>query len=365
MESAIAVLRRRAGTIAEAIVRRAPDRSIALVFAGGSLARGAVWAARVDETLEIYSDVDLYVVTEEHVPPGAVRAAVEGALRENEGEAPDGVRFLRGFDVGVYTPGDLRAQPVRPGTADLRVHNLVFHGNAARLAGLLPPPETMRPAEALHLLENRAWDVWPEEHGDPARERLARVMGFKVDLDIAAAYMIIYGARLEGISDAAAGLRAGNAPMPEHVHAAASRAADARDHLDAALRGPQQEEPPLRRLGQAWLDVAPVVMDLPGANPAALVRSRCQEGRRIANAREFVRTAGCVGLTRAQAMKHALRCSLRSPRSVLRIHALARVLLDSAALAAHESCVGDVVEALGFNVGTLDERVRAAHRALS
>jgi hypothetical protein len=59
VESADAVLRRRAGTIAEAIVQRAPEGAVALVFAGGSVARGNPWWAVVGDRLEIYSDIDL------------------------------------------------------------------------------------------------------------------------------------------------------------------------------------------------------------------------------------------------------------------------------------------------------------------
>jgi hypothetical protein len=365
VESAIAVLRRRAGTIAGAIVRRAPDGSVALVFAGGSLARGAVWAARVDGILEIYSDVDLYVVVEKHAEAAIVRAAVDAALRDDANDTPPGMLLLRGVDAGVYTPSDLRAQPVRPGTADLREHSLVLHGDATRLADLLPPVETMWPEEALHLLENRAWDVWPVEHGDPARERLARVMEFKVSLDIAAAYMILSGAQAQLIADTVAGLRAGIAPMPEEVYAAASRAADAREHLEVAFRDRREDVRALERLSRAWRDVAPTVMGMSGTDVVTLVARRCSEGRHFANAREFVRTAGCLGMTKVTAMRRAPGCSVRSPRSVLRMHALARVLLEGAALAAHESCADAVTGALGFNVGTLDERVRAAHRALS
>ncbi|MDH4037635.1 MAG: nucleotidyltransferase domain-containing protein [Candidatus Krumholzibacteria bacterium] len=360
------MLRRRAGTIAESIVRRAPAGSVALIFAGGSLARGAVWACDVAGTLEVYSDIDLYVVVEDPSFVAAVQAAARRAIAEVEAGREPGVLFLRGVDVGVYTREDLRAQPVRPGTADLGTNHLVLYGDPGRLPGMLPAPEEMDGVEALYLLENRAWDAWRPPRGDASRERLRRVLSLKLDLDIAVAHMIVAGAGVASITNPAPALRApATFAIDEDVRAAGVRAIDARCDPGALADLEENGESPLQRVGRAWLALAPWPLDAPGADAAALFAARCAQGRRLANARQWVRTAGCAGVAKPRALLAVWRCSARSPRSVLRLHPLAQVLLRGDALEVHAANARRVTAALGFGLGTLDERVRAAHAAIS
>lgn len=364
MEPALAVLRRRAGTIAEAIVARAPAGAVAHIFAGGSLARGGVWAATIDGILEIYSDIDLYVVVDAPALRGAVRAAAAAVLHA-AGEVP-GVRFLRGVDAGVYTRADLRAQPLRPGTADLATRHIVLHGSAPLPGDLLPGAGGAMPAaEALYLLENRSWDTRDgAEPGTPAA-RLECVRALKTDLDVAAAYMIVAGCDPCAVADPAASLGAGELPgVPPDVRAAALRALAAREDPGAFLAGAPVGGGALATVCRAWLDLAPRVLDAPGAAPGDLLARRCNAGHRMDNAREFVRVAGCAGIGRVRALGGALRCSARSPRTTLRVHAIAQALAG-VEWDAHAAHAARVTAALGFGAGTLDERVRRAQRALA
>jgi hypothetical protein len=339
-----------------------------LIFAGGSLARGAPWAAELDGKLEVYSDIDLYVVVEDVAFMDGVRAAVRAAIRQEEVEE-GGVRFLRGVDAGVYTREDLRAQPVRPGTADLGSRHLLLHGDEKAVQALLARPQAMLPGEALYLLENRAWDAWRTDDSDPARARLSRVMSLKLDLDIAAACMIVDGADAASVSDPASMLRAGSLPgLDPAVRDAGLRAADARDDLGVFLQNARDEEPCMARVCRAWLALAPRVMNDTGAGAAALLARRCRVGKRADNLREFVRVAGCVGISRVGALAHAAGCSARSPRAALRLHPLARAFAESGGeevAREHIAYVERVTSALGFVTGPLDDRVRAAHVAIS
>jgi hypothetical protein len=372
VESAVAVLRRRAVAIADAIVRRAPAGSVALVFAGGSLGRGRVWAARVGERLEVYSDIDLYVVVSEPTHADAVRrAAREAVAAAGSGEEP--VLYLRGVDAGVYTETDLRAQPRRPGTVDLAAHHLPLFGDAARIAALLPHAGPIPAGEALYLLENRAWDAAAVPGADAAERRLARVLSLKADLDIACAHLILDGAPADAVADPARAIAAGAAAdIDGSVRTAAARAAAARSDLTAFLALPPQDGDGdvLLRVCRAWLSLAPRVLQRPAADAGALVALRCARGRVLPNLREFVRSARGRGMSRAAALAAGAACSARSPLTTLRVHALVRGLerhrlIPASAWDGHRAHVERVTAAFGFQGGDLDARARAAHRVFS
>lgn len=371
MESALAVLRRRAGTIAESIVRRAPRDSIRAIFAGGSVARGAVWAAQCDGRLEIYSDIDLYVVVRSATHADGVRAAAAEAIRDTDAGEP-GVRYLRGVDAGVYTHDDLRAQPLRPGTADLAARHVALCGDADSIPSFLPPEAArIAPEEALYLLENRAWDAQEPAGEDPGRRRRRRVLSLKLDIDIAASWLIVAGADASAAADPVDTLARGTPPgVSAEVAARALRAGRARDDLASFFAGTSDVEdlPMAARVGAAWRELAPHILALPGGDDEALVAKRCHEGRRTANLREFVRVAACVGLRRRHALFAGLFCAARSPRATVRVHAIAGALAHAGAqhvLATHTAHAERVTLALGFATGTLDERVRATRVAIS
>ncbi|HEU4365763.1 MAG TPA: hypothetical protein VFT13_09910 [Candidatus Krumholzibacteria bacterium] len=365
------MLRSRAGAIAESIVRRAPAGAVTFIFVGGSVARGTVWAAGFDGSLEVYSDIDLYVVARSTADLPGVRAAAQAAVRE-PGTADPAVRYLRGVDAGVYTPADLRAQPARPGTADLAARHVVLFGDRGALPALLPPvPERIPPDEALRLLENRMWDAVASAGDDPGEGRLRRVLSLKLDLDIAAAHLIVAGATAADAAEPAAAIARGAPPgIDPGVAAAALRAARARDDLAPFLAGRPATEPEsmAERVCAAWRELASRVLGMPDADAVTLVARRCNRGRRFANLREFIRVAGCVGVPTRRVLGAGPRCSERSARAALRVHPLARILAQGGGAAArdgHPAYVDRVTKALGFRSGTLDERVGTAHRAIS
>lgn len=189
--TALEIQRARAGAIAREVVARSPEDAITVIFAGGSLARGEVWAAEIDGLWEIYSDVDIYVVVRD--PGTAARVREVGHRVATNPPRMDGVHFLRNPDIGVYTPADLRAQPLRPGTTDLGKHHVRLYGDAD-VASLCPGGGAIEAAEALYLLENRMLEL--SEGGEvtaPAQGRLACVRALKARMDIHAAHALVAG----------------------------------------------------------------------------------------------------------------------------------------------------------------------------
>ncbi|HEX5133630.1 MAG TPA: hypothetical protein VFX92_14240 [Candidatus Krumholzibacteria bacterium] len=363
------MLRRRAGTIAAQLLRDAPAGAITGIFAGGSVARGEVWAAEVAGVHEIYSDIDLYVLVADGASLEAVRRVMRAATAL---PADDGgnVRFVRSVDAGVYTPADLRAQPMRPGTVDLRARRLVLAGDPAAIDACLPAPLPPAAEEALYLLENRAWDALAAPPSTDTGRRAWKVFAYKVDLDIAAAHLIASGAGAEAVADPVTAL-AGSAGehVPPDVAGRARVAAAARAQLNAALANDDViARPPLERLCAAWQRLAPGILG--AAAGADLIAIRCAAGRRFRNLREFVRVASSRGMPRGVAVAGAVPRISRASRSVLRVHALVRgleraQLVDDAALRAHLAQVEAVTRLLGFGGGALDERARVAHDAIS
>src|SRR5262245_64714680 len=101
MKPAIEIMRERAAAAVRDLMARVPAGSVRAVFAGGSVGRGEVWSASRDGTLEIFSDIDLYVVVADDADASLVRRAGSDAAAAVPA-ASDGVVFRRGVDVGVY-----------------------------------------------------------------------------------------------------------------------------------------------------------------------------------------------------------------------------------------------------------------------
>src|SRR5262245_42285509 len=207
MSNALDIQRERAALLAREIVSRAPAGSIASIFAGGSLGRGEVWAAEIDGALEIYSDIDLYVVASS----ASTERAIRNATHDVTLPAMNDVRFLRRADIGVYTRDDLAAQPLRPGTAELDTNHLLLHGDAAIPKSLAGRSASAIPAgEALYLIENRLW-----EFAAGSAERLGRAQALKAQLDVYSAHAIVDGS-----------FEASLAKRAEHFRAAAPATMD-------------------------------------------------------------------------------------------------------------------------------------------
>jgi hypothetical protein len=367
LDAAVELLRRRAATIASGIERTVPAGAVAGVFAGGSVARESVWAATVDGVLEIYSDVDLYVVLARDRDAATVRAAAARVVAELPREA-DGAVFLRRDDVGVYPCSDLRAQPARPGTADLATHRVMISGDEAACAACLAGmPEQLPSGEALYLLENRAWDVWRTGVVDERSARLARVRSLKLSLDIAAAHAIVSGLPASLISDIARTIdRDEWAAVPAGVLERARKAVAAREDLARELAStPVADDDPIR-LANAWREIAAATLG-GGDGTTRLLDQRTHTGARFRNARQFVRVARRSGMTRAAALRAALKAATDDPVTTVRLYPMVGFLeraghLTDEACARQHARIEAIVTALGVSGRDLDERAERAQQ---
>jgi hypothetical protein len=374
--SALDMQRRRASAIARELVDRAPAGSILAIFAGGSLGRGEVWSARADDRLEVYSDIDLYVVV---AGPGAGRAVRTAAKAVGDGAGPPGgdeVVFLRAPEFGVYTREDLRAQPVRPGTVDLAVHHVVLHGDP-ELARTLPRADPARIArdEALYLLENRVAELSALDPGAPgAAGRQNRVAALKARLDVHAAHLIVRGEFVPTRSERAARFAADPSTFEPHARddmARAYRAAAELERWIVEADAPGEIARALGALRRAWLDLAPKVLAASAdAAPARLLARRCREGARVANARELWRLRRAAGTPLHRVLPALPGLARFSPRTALRVDALVRCLraggeIDARDASAHERYADALTRCFGFTAGPPEVRARTMHGVIS
>ena len=363
--------RDRAAALARELVARAPEGSIAVIFAGGSLGRGEVWASQVDGCLEVYSDVDLYVVARSPSDADGIRAAAR-TLATHDTTAP-GARFLRGADIGVYTRADLEAQPSRPGTADLALHHVTFHGDDGIPAGLRNREAARIPTEeALYLLENRAMELSGAGPDEDARARLLLAQALKARLDVYAAHAIVAGSFASTLAQRARDVRE-NPPSTlsgearEQVREAFAGA----DDIGAWMRGRnalEERRRALATLAGAWRTLAPAALGMDGA-PAALLARRCRAGRRLSNARDVLRIRRATAQPLWRAALAAPVLSRFAPMAALRLDALARVYSEENGAAhafdAHFAYVERLTRCFGFTDGPLETRARMMHGALS
>jgi len=366
-------LRRRAEAVCTSVLDHAPEGSVSAVFVGGSVARDEVWSAAIDGILEIYSDVDLYVVVDDDARAGQVRdacRAVTSALPRGD----DGTVFVRGVETGVYTVDDLLGQPVRPGTVDLGRTHIWLHGDPALADAMREALDRpVPPGEALYLLENRAWDLTePPGAGGATARRVRRVREAKAMLDVASAHLIAAG---EFVPSLAERMRIVSerppASMDPSTREGALAAFERYRDLSSFLSGDGAGELPVGRwMAETWRALFTTVVPGIATDEGTLLDRRCARGFTTRNYVEFVRMRRGLGRPRWTSALLGLTCAQRSPRASLRVHALARELAASvgaahATMRGHFDYVDRVTRALGFNDGGLDDRARLAHRAVS
>jgi len=363
--------RDRAVALTRELVARAPEGSIAGIFAGGSLGRGEVWACEVDGRLDVYSDVDLYVVARAPSDVDGLRAAVKTTAALDT--TVPGARFLRSADIGVYTRADLEAQPLRPGTADLALHHVTLYGDDRIPAGLRNREAAKIPMEeALYLLENRAMELSGAGPDGEAHARLALAQALKARLDVYAAHAIVAGSFAPTLAERARDVRE-NPPstLAGEAREQVRNAFTGADDIGAWMRGRnalEERRRALAALAGAWRALAPAALGTDGA-PNVLLARRCRAGRRFSNAREVlrIRRATAQPLWRAALVAPAL--SRFAPIPALRVDALARVYAgeshDGHAFDGHFAYVERLTRCFGFTDGSLETRARMMHGALS
>lgn len=360
--SALAALRAQGEAFTSQILSVAPGGSIHAVFAGGGFAHGEAWAARVENRIEVYSDLDLFVVADPSAV-GAVRemaAALIGRLPATRGD----VHFLRPVEAGVYDARDLAAQPTRPGTLALGKHGVWFHGDASRTPRV--GESAMNPAEALYLLENRSSELARAEFITPEARRTAAVLALKTRIDVATAHLIASGVAVASRAACRAAIAAGRAGDTDLSDA--RNAFEQSDNLAAYLAGANAEHATVTArtfAARAWGAIAMRTTGAPAL--AGAVLDRCAMGRTTENAREFLQLRRRAGLGLGRALVLGTRFRLFSPRAALRVHAVAEQIAGDANARVGSSLqpLLDYCDALSVCLGEREgDRARRAALAL-
>jgi hypothetical protein len=275
------------------------------------------------------------------------------------------------FEIGIYEFADLLAQPVRPGTIDLGQHHVWLHGDRSlmqQVARALDRP--MQAEEALHLLENRAWDAWDAlRDASAANASQRRAQAAKVVMDIGAAHLIAEGRFAAKRSERLRRLREHRPALISSRAMDAIEAAAKPDH--DGVHSTLDDAATVRALiAEAWLALSPAILGRTTGNADAvtLLATRCEKGAFVKNYREFVRMRRSASHGVLRALAGGWRVARLSPRAALRTYALARALSESAPAAPvlldfHADYVARLTSRLGFCEGSLDQRARAALRA--
>jgi|GEM_PF-2093338 len=364
------------------------------VFAGGSVARGEISYCAADNGVDIYSDVDLYVVVGDGVDLEDARRRARD-VTTGVALVGDGYRFYRQPDIGVYTFEDLAAQPARPGTVGLDAHHLILHGDpdvpiqaAARIGN------NIAVEESLYLLENRLIelavlqsrlcrlprDVSPENQRNELTSGYYAFTVCKTGMDVASAALIAHGDYVAGRTDrlrrlAAMGTDPGSSWAEERFDAV-TRCGDALDRLPSRdwAQGVASDAMAAEVVSLAlavWRRIASGLFDVEADDWSAMVLKRCHTGEYIGNFRQFRAMAVRCGFKRRGALAAGVHLSRYSPIDALRMSAFLDYLQRDAELRPHvtslSQTLGPFLDRLtavcGFSEGSLEERAYAMYRA--
>ncbi len=364
------------------------EQNVRSVFVAGSVARDEMSYCIAEDVVEVYSDVDLYVVVGDEVDLEAVRRGAREAAAGVPLEAP-GYRICSGPDVGVYTFADLAAQPARPGTAGLgRYHRAVFGdgelaGQASQRIG-----ENIAPEEALYLLENRLGELAgmrSMEGEGPATEWRDRFRAFvlcKTGLDVASAGLIDRGRfhplrrerleRFEALVD-----NPGGDPVWDAGEIAVVR--DCRDRL-AGLPSPDWHagldagaaDAVVAAVLSQWKKIAAKTLGGHEDDWCDLVLRRCHTGDYIENFRQFRAMNARCGFKRRRGAAAGVHLSRYSAADALRMSALTDYLSRNVSM---RPDIGRLIATLGpfldrltrgcgFTEGSLADRSFRMYRAI-
>jgi predicted nucleotidyltransferase len=319
---------RHARELSSRIVKLAGEDAIRTVFAGGSVATGDVASVHVDGTLEILSDIDLYIVVADDADEAEVRRASREAAATLDTGAD--VRYARAHDVGVYTRDDLLAQPLRPGTASVAENHVLLHGDPDVVREMIEAATgTIPPEEGLYLIENRLIEYFslPREGG--AAERLIRFYSLKVCLDAALAELLAAGRYASSVDARIEMLRAleGEHAVPQEALAAYEEAWRSWHDLSASVldAGPAHIDPDraIQVAIGAWRRVAHRRYHRARESWSSLLDRRCHFGDYVHNFQQFLILCKRQGRRRREVALSGINLARYAPLDALRVSALA------------------------------------------
>ena len=336
-DPSIDILSRFIKELLSGVMEAADGADVRAVFVGGSVAAGEV-ACRVNGSLvEIYSDVDMYVVVGESADLDEVRSRCRAA-GAGVSLRGDNFIFYRTPDVGVYTFEDLASQPARPGTVGFDTRHMMLYGetdipvNAARRIG-----DSISPGESLYLLENRLLEMSVLQSDAKKKGGIDAGYGSfvacKTCLDVVTATLIANGHFEAGRSDRLRRLHA--LGMNENIGWSEAQL-ELAGLCDTALR---------RMPSPGWAESVPFEQTAGAAIALALhfwkrisggfendwsstLLRRCRNGEYLRNFRQFRALNARCGFKQRGGMVSGAKLSRYSPVDVLRMSALIHYLND-------------------------------------
>jgi hypothetical protein len=330
--------------VARAVAEELHGETIDSVFVAGSVARDEVAAFAGPEGVEIYSDLDLFVVLQDaRDAEGARRRARRAAA--GVPRVGDGFRIVPEPGVGVFSEEDFLSQKPRPGTVEIAEFHVVLCGNAEtpkKAARFIASQIDV--TEALYLVENRLCELagleerLEEDPSDTIR-RYLRYARSKSCLDAASAALIAAGRfhtargeRMRRIREEAPG-NGVSRYLPPSAAAAVERAHEDIAGLRATREPTVAYDPSSRGvvegvLLEVWNRVARDASGLGTGDWERLVGWRAKRGRWIANARELWVLGRRMGVPRRRVIAGAARTGLLSPVDALRLSGVVEALLN-------------------------------------
>ncbi len=372
--------------IVRCILERLGSETVESIFVSGSAARGDVAAFSGPDGVEIYSDLDLFVVVRD--PRGLeetrrrARRAAADVSREGEG-----YRIFPEPDVGVFSEDDLLSQKPRPGTVEIAGSHVVLHGNHKT------PIRTGRfsasaidASEGLYLIENRLAEVSglsdriDKERSDGCRRYLFYVLS-KSCLDAVTAMLIALGRfhpsreeRMKRFREARSRgecsrfLAEGSVSHIERCYGSLN---DLQMTLESGDVTPGFRSEVESVLLGAWMGIAKHASSLGTEEWSELLDWRCKRGRWLGNSRELWVLAGRMGGSRAGVLFRCRTLARFSPVDALRLSGMVEVLLrrrdrDTADGAprmdaiekGYVAAIDGLTRAFGYGTGPVFQRAR-------
>jgi len=372
LNSTLSTVAARADSLAQAILGAVGADDIVSIFAGGSAASGDIAAYDTGERIEIYSDIDLYVVVRDGCGEDTIRDRVMDVVAAFDDVRDSGrALFVAPSDVGVYAESDIVALVPRPGTVCLHGARVLFGGEDVVRAAP-NDASSIEPYEALYLIENRMTEMAVvDERRDAVGKRYAAYYALKLCADVGIALLVAdrrFSCSPEERKEALAS--AGSIVAPEDMSTIVSAHAARRDLQSAFAAGSMPDVASAKSLAlSAWIAIARHTEVAESGNWIDAMERRCRKGKAADNLREFVALRSRQGHGKLSSFRMAVGLGGYSPVSALRMSALARLASvgggeNARRLEEIDEFVGRLTRRCGFGDGTLSERVMNMNRSL-
>jgi hypothetical protein len=331
-----------AARISAVVLDRLGKENVESIFVSGGTARNDVAAFRGPSGIEIYSDLDLFIVARRtadlDIDRGHARHAADCVPRRGENWT-----IFPEPDIGVFSRRDFFGQKTRPGTAEIADANVVLHGGAEipSKARKFDAAE-IDPLEALYLLENRLGDIAVladrlERAESDGFRRYVRYVLLKSCLDAGTAILIVLGLFHPSRAERMRRLRDVRSRgdyhhlIPEGAFTRLEKCDRDLLRLQEAFETDSGADPASIRdagwfLLEAWRRMAEFVSHLSTDDWSVLFEWRCKSGRWVGNARELSVLARRKSIPRVRVLRRARRLARLSPVDAVRLSGVAATL---------------------------------------